>query len=82
MNKNEDQLPMPSHTPMHSTTRKSDMKIKSGSAEVNIGQDSSVLHVKGAQPVGMSSPLRFSGKGTAKDLGPIFKMINSTKPKN
>jgi len=53
-----------------------------GSAEVNVGQDTSVLHVQGAQPVSMSSPVRFSGKGTARDLGPIFKAIRQSNPAN
>jgi hypothetical protein len=82
MNKSEDQLPVPSKTPMHSTTRKSNMKMTHGSAEVNIGQDSGVLHVQGAQPVGMSGPISFSGKGTARDLGPIFKAIRQSNPAN
>ena len=82
MHKDEDQFPGPSKTPMHSTTRKHNAKMTHGSAEVNIGQDSSVLHVKGAEPVGATSPFRFSGKGTAKDLGPIFRAIRESDPKN
>lgn len=79
MNPNEDQF---KNRPAHSTTHKYDANLSHKTARVNIGQDESVLHVPGAEPVSMTGPLRFSGKGKAKDLGPIFKAIKEMKPKD
>ena len=73
MEKNESQFPAISKP--HARTEKNNARIVHGSSEVNLGQTTSVVHSPGTPPISHTVP-HFSGKGTAKELGVIFKMIN------
>ena len=77
MNANDNQFPAVAPKP-HTVTDKKNVKLSNASAEVNIGQTTSLVHSKGTSPVAHTVP-HFSGKGKAKDLGPILSMINRAK---
>ena len=77
MNANDNQFPAVAPKP-HTVTDKKNVKLTNKSAEVNIGQTTSLVHSKGTSPVAHTVP-HFSGKGKAKDLGPILSMINRAK---
>ena len=77
MDKSEDQF-LPAQRDgkkTHITTRKGDVTMKTGNSQVTFGQDSSVMHQEGSSPVGITGPLRMSGKGTAKEMGVLFSNI-------
>lgn len=80
MEKNEDQFPAVAAHP-HVKTVRDNLNMKQGSAEVNLGQTTSVVHSPGAHPVAHTFP-HFSGKGKAKDLAPIFTAIRKANPDN
>lgn len=84
MDKNEDQfLPAKRNgKKTHITNLKSQAIYRAGDSRVDLTKDSSIMHQEGSHPITYSGPVRMSGKGTAKEMGVIFKQIGAMKPKD
>lgn len=63
----------------HITNTQADMTMKTGGSQVSFGRGSSILHQEGSDPIKYTGPTRMSGKGTAKEMGVLFKQIARLK---
>ena len=83
MNKDDSQFPVRAGKPTsHSIIQNTDMNISHKSAKLHVGLGAGTLHVPGAEPLSAAKPMVVSGKGKAKDMGAIFRLIMANKPKD